>query len=83
MTSASAVNGWTVALTYPGGSRTVTQAWNATVTQSGNTVTAKNLSYNAGIPAGGSTSYGFNANWSGSDPWPTSATLNGTACAIS
>ena len=83
VTSASAVTGWTVALTYPGGSRTVTQAWNATVAQSGSTVTARNLSYNGSVAAGGSATYGFNADWSGSDPRPTGATLNGTACTIS
>jgi endo-1,4-beta-xylanase len=52
------------------------------VTQSGSTVTAKNLSYNAAVPAGGSASFGFTADWSGSDPKPTGATLNGTACTI-
>ncbi len=83
VTSASAVDGWTVALTYPGGSRTVTQAWNATVTQSGSTVTANNLSYNGAVAAGGTATFGFNADWSGSDPRPTAATLNGTACTVS
>ncbi|SEF46868.1 endo-1,4-beta-xylanase (glycosyl hydrolase family 10) [Actinacidiphila yanglinensis] len=83
VTSASAVNGWTVVLTYPGGSRTVTQAWNATVTQNGSTLTAKNLSYNGTLAAGGSATFGFNANWSGSDPKPSGATLNGTACTVS
>ncbi|BBA97309.1 putative endo-1,4-beta-xylanase [Actinacidiphila reveromycinica] len=83
VTSASALNGWTVVLTYPGGSRTVTQAWNATVTQSGGTVSATNLSYDGAVAAGGSVSFGFNADWSGSDPKPSGATLNGTACTVS
>ncbi|HEY3478940.1 MAG TPA: cellulose binding domain-containing protein, partial [Streptomyces sp.] len=55
-------------------------AWNATVTQNGAAATATNLSYNAAIAAGGSVSFGFNANWSGSNPKPTDFTLNGTAC---
>ncbi len=55
-----ATNGWTVTATFTTAS-TVTQAWNATYTGSGNTVTFKNLSYHAN---GGS--FGFLANTSGS-----------------
>src|SRR5689334_9638075 len=40
------VNGWTLTWSYAAGQR-VTQAWNATVTQNGGQVTARNMSYNA------------------------------------
>ncbi|MBP2707843.1 cellulose binding domain-containing protein [Microbispora sp. RL4-1S] len=75
----SAINGWTLGFTFPNGQQ-VTQAWSATVTQSGSSVTARNMSYNASIPAGGSTSFGFQGTWNGANGNPTNYTLNGTAC---
>jgi lytic cellulose monooxygenase (C4-dehydrogenating) len=54
----SAIKGWTVTLTYAG-SQTVQQGWNATVSASGNTVTATNAGYNGALAAGASTSFGF------------------------
>ena len=40
------INGWSLTWTYTAG-QTVTQVWNATVTQSGGQVTATNVDYNA------------------------------------
>ncbi|WP_174774720.1 cellulose-binding domain-containing protein, partial [Cellulomonas cellasea] len=74
-----AVNGWTLSWTFPG-NQTVTNAWNAVVTQNGTQVTAKNAAYNPQIPAGGTVEIGFNGSFSGSNPAPTSFTLNGAAC---
>ncbi|WP_422755862.1 cellulase family glycosylhydrolase [Micromonospora sp. WMMD708] len=74
-----AVNGWSLAWTFPAGQR-VTQAWNVTTTAAGDQVTAKNLSYNAAIATNGTVSFGFNGSWTGSNPVPTSFTLNGVAC---
>jgi len=54
----AAIKSWTVTLTYPS-AQTVQQAWSATVTASGNTVTAKNVSYNGAVNAGATTSFGF------------------------
>ncbi|GIG51461.1 PHB depolymerase family esterase [Dactylosporangium siamense] len=73
------VNGWTLGFTLPSG-QTVTSAWNATVTPTSGAVTARNLSYNATIPPGGSTSFGFQANHSGNTGGPAAFTLNGSAC---
>jgi hypothetical protein len=73
------VNGWTVVWSYAAG-QTVTQAWNATVTQSGSQVTARNVGYNGSLSTNGRTSFGFNGSWTGSNPVPTSFTLNGVAC---
>lgn len=76
---ATAINGWTLRWTWLGNQQ-VTSAWNATVTQQGTQVTATNVSWNAGIAAGASTSFGFQATYSGSNPAPTQFTLNGVAC---
>ena len=65
---AAAIRGWTVTLTYPG-TPPVQQGWNATLATSGNTVTATNATYNGGLAAGATTSFGFLA--SGSPVAPT------------
>ncbi|MFV2020671.1 lytic polysaccharide monooxygenase auxiliary activity family 9 protein [Micromonospora sp. LOL_023] len=63
----SAISGWTVTLNYPSG-QTVQQAWNATVSASGSTVTARNVSYNGNLGAGASTNFGFIGSSSGGTP---------------
>jgi poly(hydroxyalkanoate) depolymerase family esterase len=78
-TGTAPVNGWTLSFSFPGDQK-VTNAWNATVTQSGTAVTATNLSYNSSISPGGSTSFGFQGTWTSNDTAPSSFTLNGTAC---
>lgn len=80
-TSTSSVNGWTLTWAF-GGNQRVTNAWNATVTQTGTSVSAKNMSYNAGIPAGGSVSFGFQGSFSGSNAKPAGFTLNGATCTV-
>ncbi|UQU62154.1 cellulose binding domain-containing protein [Couchioplanes caeruleus] len=74
-----AVGSWSLAWSFAAG-QTVTQAWNATVTQSGSAVTARNAGYNGSIATNGTVSFGFNGSWTGSNPAPTAFTLNGTAC---
>ena len=74
------INGWTLRWTWPGNQQ-VTSAWNATVTQQGTQVTATNVAWNAGIAAGASTGFGFQATYSGGNPPPAQFTLNGVACA--
>ncbi|MEV0565265.1 PHB depolymerase family esterase [Dactylosporangium sp. NPDC050588] len=76
----TAVNGWTLGFTLPAG-QAVTSAWNATVTPASGAVTARNVTYNAAIPPGGSASFGFQANHTGNTGKPSAFTLNGTACA--
>ena len=76
---AAAVNGWSLKWTFAG-NQAVTNAWNATITQSGSGVTATNMSYNAGIPAGGNVSFGFQATYSGTNANPSVFTLKGSAC---
>jgi hypothetical protein len=74
-----ALSGWTLTWSYSAG-QTVTQAWNATVTQSGSAVTAANASYNGSVATNGTVSFGFNGSWTGSNPSPTSFSLNGVLC---
>ena len=54
----AAISSWTVKFTFPTG-QTVTQLWNGALTQSGNSETVKNLSYNGQTPAGGTQTFGF------------------------
>lgn len=75
----SAINGWTLTFAFPGDQK-ITSAWNAAVTQTGASVTATNLSYNATISPGGSQSFGFQGNWIADDAAPTSFSVNGMAC---
>jgi hypothetical protein len=79
-TGSTAVNGWSLAFTFPGDTR-VGNVWNASLTQSGAAVTATNVSYNSTITAGGNVSFGFQGSWTGNDASPTSFRLNGTTCA--
>jgi len=82
-TGTSAVNGWTLAFSFPAGQRVTQPGWGATYTQASSSanVTATNVAYNAGIAAGGSVSIGFNGTYSGSNPAVNAFTLNGSACA--
>ncbi|HTJ70118.1 MAG TPA: cellulose binding domain-containing protein [Actinospica sp.] len=78
-TGTTPISGWTAGFTFPGDQK-VTNAWNATVSQSGEAVTATNASYNGTIAAGSSTSFGFQGTWTSSDAPPTSFTINGVTC---
>jgi GH43 family beta-xylosidase len=80
--TATAVNGWTLAWTFPG-NQTITNMWNGTFTQNGPDLSVKDAGFNATIGAnGGTASFGFNFNYSGTNGKPTSFTLNGTACQV-
>ena len=80
-TGTAAWNGWTVTWTWPGDQK-ITSGWNAQVSQSGANATAVNMSYNAAVPAGGSTSFGFQGTWSSSNASPTAFSVNGKACTV-
>lgn len=71
---------WNLGWTFPNSGQRVTQAWSSTVTQSGSQVTAANVAWNGNVPTGGTTNFGFNGSHTGSNPKPTSFTLNGTVC---
>jgi mannan endo-1,4-beta-mannosidase len=54
------ITGWTVTWTWPDGQR-FTNTWNATISGAGDSVTARNMSYNGSLAAGASTTWGFTA----------------------
>jgi lysophospholipase L1-like esterase len=76
----NAVSSWTLTWAFATG-QTVTQVWNATVTQSGTAVAANNVSYNGAIATNGTVNFGFNGAWTTANPVPAAFVLNGTACA--
>jgi len=78
-TGSSAVNGWTLAWTFPGDQK-ITQLWNGAYTQSGEAVRVTNASYNATIPPGGTATVGFTGTFTSNDTAPSAFTLNGSPC---
>jgi hypothetical protein len=63
-------NGWSIGFTL-GASNTITNSWNATITGSGTSRTATNVSYNGNLAAGQSTQWGFQATRPSGGPLPT------------
>jgi acetylxylan esterase len=80
-TSSSAVNGWSLVFTLPGG-QTITSGWSATYSPRSGQVNATNVNYNPTIPPNGSVGIGFQATHTGNTAEPTSFTLNGASCAV-
>ncbi|MFE2260662.1 glycoside hydrolase family 18 chitinase [Streptomyces griseosporeus] len=75
-TGTSSISSWTVEWDFPSGTK-VTSAWDATVTNSGDHWTAKNVGWNGTIAPGASVSFGFNGSGPGS---PSGCKLNGGSC---
>ena len=69
-TGTSATTGWKVTWTWAGNQQ-VSNVWNAVESHSGQAETVTNAGYNGTIAPGGSTSFGFQAGYSGSNPPPT------------
>jgi endoglucanase len=76
-TASAAVNPWTITWTWPSGV-TLGNGWNATVTQSGTTVTAAAPTGSTSLAPGSSATIGFTAN--GTASTPATVKLAGTAC---
>ncbi|MEV0312033.1 cellulase family glycosylhydrolase [Nonomuraea fuscirosea] len=76
-TGTAPVTGWTVTFTLPSG-HTIAGSWNATLTTSGQTVTARNAGYNGNLGAGSSTGFGFQVTRPGG-----TATVSSYTCAVS
>lgn len=70
---------WTLTWSFPADQK-VSQAWNATVTQSGAQATATNAGYNGAIATNGTAAFGFNGSWTLSNPAPATFALNGVTC---
>ncbi|MET8552170.1 PHB depolymerase family esterase [Micromonospora zamorensis] len=80
-TGTTAINGWSLVFTLPSG-QTITSGWNASYSPNSGQVTARNVAYNAGIPANGSVTIGFQATHSGNTAKPSAVTLNGASCVV-
>src|SRR5215210_5823823 len=65
-----AIDGWTLTYGYSGNQK-LTNGWNGTWSQSGQTITAKNATYNAKIAAGAAVSTGAQFTYSGTNAAPT------------
>jgi Cellulose binding domain/Fibronectin type III domain len=82
-TGPNAINGWTLAFSFPSDTESVTSSnWNGNWTWSGTNVEVTNLSWDGDLaPGSGNTvSLGFVASQNGAYPSPASFTLNGTVC---
>jgi cellulase/cellobiase CelA1 len=74
----SALTSWTLAYTY-GGNQQLTQGWSGNWSQSGETVTVTNASWNGALATGASTQIGANFSYSGinTGDYPTATHAHG------
>ncbi|MCP2163223.1 extracellular catalytic domain type 1 short-chain-length polyhydroxyalkanoate depolymerase [Goodfellowiella coeruleoviolacea] len=79
-TGTTALNGWSLDFTLPGG-QTITSGWNATYSPSSGQVTARNAAHNATLAPNASVEIGFQATHTGDTAEPAAFALNGMACA--
>lgn len=75
-----AINGWTLTYDYAGNQK-LSNGWNGSWSQSGQSVTVKNASYNGTIAAGAAVNTGAQFSYSGTNTAPTDFAVNGTTCA--
>ncbi|WP_313896206.1 cellulose binding domain-containing protein [Streptomyces sp. YIM 98790] len=73
--SGASLNGWTASWTWPSGQQ-LSQSWGADCSQSGTRVTCRNVDWNAGVPDGGSVSFGFIAHHNGTNTAPSDITVS-------
>jgi len=69
-TGTAATKSWRVSWTWPGNQQ-ITNLWNGSYTQTGSSVVVGNAAYNNVIAAGGNTSFGFGASYTGTNTAPT------------
>jgi hypothetical protein len=75
----TSMHGWTLAFRFPG-DEAISSAWNATFTQTGAEVSARNTNYDATIPLAASQSLGFLGVWTSNDSAPAAFRVNRTVC---
>jgi chitodextrinase len=66
----ASTTGWKVAWSW-GGNQQITNVWNGTESHSGQNETVTNAGYNGALAPGATTSFGFQAGYSGANPTPT------------
>jgi endoglucanase len=72
------IDHWT--LTFSAPAVTVSQGWNGTWTDTGDTVTVESTPWNGALATGGTATIGYNASYTGGTPPFRSPALNGTSC---
>jgi cellulose 1,4-beta-cellobiosidase len=72
-TGSATLNGWSLRWTFPA-SATINSLWNGSYTQSGNTVTVTNASYDGSLSPGATAMVGFTATGTSSSPSSVSCT---------
>ncbi|MGC4756599.1 cellulose binding domain-containing protein [Micromonospora trifolii] len=75
------IDGWAVTFSFPGDQQ-VTSGWNATIGQTGTTVTARNVDWNRVLAPNSSATFGVQGRWGVSDAPPTGFSLNGAPCTV-
>jgi cytochrome c553 len=73
------LNGWNVTWTMID-SQQITNLWNGSLNQTGNSVSVTNLDWNKIIPTGGEIKFGFNGNYFGNNNKPNDLKVNGSRC---
>ncbi|MFC4118690.1 glycoside hydrolase family 6 protein [Nonomuraea zeae] len=75
------ITSWSLGFDYPTtGQKYTPTGWGANWSQSGTRITGTNMPYNGSLATGASVSIGYNGTWTGSNPNPTSFSVNNTTC---
>ena len=72
-TGSGTLNGWSLGWTFPG-SQAINNLWNGSYSQSGETVTVSNASYNGSLASGATATVGFTATGTSASPSSVSCT---------
>jgi endoglucanase len=75
----AALNGWQLTWSFTGDQQ-ITNLWNGTLSQTGQSVRVSSAGFNDNLPTGGGAAFGFQANYSGSNAAPSNFALNGVPC---
>src|SRR5690606_15661056 len=79
-TTADPLSGWTLTFLLPDGA-SISNAWSADVSQSGQSVTVRNAAWNGNLAARGTVSFGFQGTTTGSAVTLGDVYLDGALCA--
>ncbi|WP_405951690.1 cellulose binding domain-containing protein [Streptomyces prunicolor] len=74
-------SGWALGWSFADGQQ-IGQLWNADYSQSGATVTTKNVSWNGTVAAGSSVGFGFTGSWSGVNTKPSAFKVGDQSCTV-
>ncbi|MEN8905058.1 MAG: cellulase family glycosylhydrolase [Clostridiales bacterium] len=76
------IEGWTMEFDFSG-DQEITNLWNGTYTQDGQSVSVSSADYNKKIAAnGGSVSFGFSVSYTGTNDIPAYCVINGSTCIL-